>query len=107
MVEGPLRRDGVSRLRQDGRHLSGRIAGADGIGTARRRRADRWCAARTKVKLLFSTKSGLHIPPTTIDLSRHGTMDRIVGREDPARWGLVGLDEMWAGASAAQLRRAG
>jgi putative nucleotidyltransferase with HDIG domain len=60
-----------------------------------------------KVKLFFSTKSGLHIPPTTIDLSRHGTIDRIVGREDPARWGLVGLDEMWAGASAAQLRRAG
>lgn len=47
------------------------------------------------VKVFFSTRSNLHIAPERIDL-RRGT-DRIVGREDPARWRFKNLDELWAG----------
>ncbi len=53
-----------------------------------------------KVKSFFSTKSNHHIPPETIDLSRPGTSDRIVAREDPERWGLTRVDEIWAGDAA-------
>ncbi len=55
-----------------------------------------------KVKLFFLTKSQLHIPPETIDLSRPGTHDRIVGREDAQRWGLARVHEIWAGEAAAR-----
>lgn len=55
-----------------------------------------------KVKLFFSTKSQLHIPPETIDLSRPATGDRIASREDPERWGLTHVDELWAGEAAAR-----
>jgi hypothetical protein len=47
-----------------------------------------------KVKVFFSIASGLHIPPVVIDLARSPERDRIIGREDPARWGLKRLDEM-------------
>jgi putative nucleotidyltransferase with HDIG domain len=47
-----------------------------------------------KVKVFFSMASELHIPPKIIDLARNPERDRIVGREDPARWGLKRLDEM-------------
>lgn len=53
-----------------------------------------------KVKLFFSTKSQMHIPPETIDLARRGTSDRIVSREDPERWGFTRVDEIWAGEAA-------
>ncbi|GAB4471513.1 MAG: cyclic di-GMP phosphodiesterase [Burkholderiaceae bacterium] len=53
-----------------------------------------------KVRVFFSTKWQLHIPPQTIDLARPGTADRIVGREDPQRWGLTRVDETWAGEAA-------
>lgn len=53
-----------------------------------------------KVKVFFSTKSNVHIPPEIIDLSR-STMDRnaeqIVGHEDPAKWAFKNFDQMWAG----------
>ncbi len=55
-----------------------------------------------KVRLFFSTTSRLHIPPETIDLARPGTTDRIVGREDPQRWGLARVDEFWSGEAAAR-----
>lgn len=55
-----------------------------------------------KVKLFFSTRSQLPMMPETIDLSRPGVSDRIVSREDPARWGLKRVDEIWAGEAAAR-----
>lgn len=47
------------------------------------------------VKLVFSMKSQLRLPPETLDLSR--SSDRIVGRESPAAWHLPGLEALWAG----------
>lgn len=40
------------------------------------------------VKVFFSTKAQTYIKPELIDLARPGAMDRIVGREDPVKWGL-------------------
>jgi HD-GYP domain-containing protein (c-di-GMP phosphodiesterase class II) len=44
----------------------------------------------------FSTKSQLHIPPRRVDLSRPGTVDRIVAREEGAAAQFPHLDELWA-----------
>ncbi|MFZ6674032.1 HD-GYP domain-containing protein [Undibacterium sp. Xuan67W] len=52
-----------------------------------------------KVKVFFSTKSNVYLPPEIIDLSRP-VMDRnaeqIVGHEDPAKWAFKNFDQMWA-----------
>lgn len=53
-----------------------------------------------KVRVFYSTKLRQHITPETIDLSRPGVSDRIASREDPARWGLTRVDEVWAGEAA-------
>ena len=50
-----------------------------------------------KVKAFFSTNSQVHVTPELIDLARPGTREQIAGREDPERWGLAHLDELWAG----------
>ncbi|MEY4267219.1 MAG: hypothetical protein RIS90_1754 [Pseudomonadota bacterium] len=50
-----------------------------------------------KVKLFYSTKSGLRIPALMVDLSRAETVDRIAGREDPAKWRFPDLHELWSG----------
>jgi len=50
-----------------------------------------------KVKLFYSTKSGLRIPALVVDLSRSDTVDRIAGREDPAKWRFPDLHELWSG----------
>jgi HD-GYP domain-containing protein (c-di-GMP phosphodiesterase class II) len=52
----------------------------------------------------FSTKSQLHIPPKRVDLSRPGTVDRIVAREEGAAAQFPHLDELWADPEV--LRRA-
>ncbi|MDP2795392.1 MAG: HD-GYP domain-containing protein [Sulfurisoma sp.] len=49
-----------------------------------------------RVKVFFSTKSQVYIPPELIDLSRPGTAEKIVGREDAAKWGIKNLDALWA-----------
>lgn len=49
-----------------------------------------------RVKVFFSTKSQTYIVPEVLDLSRPGTTEKIVGREDAARWGIKNLDELWA-----------
>jgi len=56
-----------------------------------------------RVKVFFSTKSNLRIPPEVIDLSAPGCSDRIAGREDPAQWRFPDLDELWSGLTG--LRR--
>jgi putative nucleotidyltransferase with HDIG domain len=57
-----------------------------------------------KVKVFFSTKSNVRIKPEVVDLSRPGAQEKIAGREDPAKWNIPDLDELWAGAAAAQIR---
>ncbi len=52
---------------------------------------------KPKVKLFFSTRSGMRIPAEIIDLSRAGITDGIVAREDPAKWGFPVLNELWSG----------
>ena len=52
---------------------------------------------KPKVKLFFSTRSGMRIPAEIIDLSRAGITDGIVAREDPAKWGFPDLNELWSG----------
>ncbi len=50
-----------------------------------------------KVKVFFSTKSRAYIKPELLDLSRPGALDKIVGRENAARWGIKDIDQYWAG----------
>lgn len=47
-----------------------------------------------RVKVFFSTKSGMPIPVQMLDLSK-GTTDRIVGREPSEQWGFKHLDDLW------------
>ena len=49
------------------------------------------------VKVFFSTKSNLRIPPEVIDLSVPGVSEKIVSREDPAKWRFADLNELWSG----------
>lgn len=49
-----------------------------------------------RVKVFFSTKAQTYIVPEVIDLSRPGVVDKIVSREDAARWGIRNLEELWA-----------
>lgn len=49
------------------------------------------------VKVFFSTKSNLRIPPEVIDLSLPGVTEKIVSREDPAKWRFADLNELWSG----------
>lgn len=47
-----------------------------------------------RVKVIFSTKSMTYIPRKTLDLSRPGLQDQIVGQEDPSKWGINTRNEM-------------
>jgi putative nucleotidyltransferase with HDIG domain len=49
------------------------------------------------VKVFFSTKSNMRIVPEIIDLSRPEGHEKIVGREDPAKWRFADLNELWSG----------
>lgn len=49
-----------------------------------------------RIKVFFSTKSQTRIVPELIDLSRPGVVEKIVGCEDPATWGIQNLHELWA-----------
>lgn len=51
-----------------------------------------------KVKVFFSSKSQAYIPPEVVDLG-HGK-DKIVAREDAAKWGIKNVDRYWAGDAA-------
>lgn len=48
-----------------------------------------------KVKVFYSTKSKLRIPPEVLDLSTPVVRDKIVAREDPEEWNFQGLNELW------------
>ena len=47
------------------------------------------------VKLFFSTKSNMPIPPMRLDLATANTADRIVGRESPEQWGFKHIEDLW------------
>ncbi len=49
-----------------------------------------------KVKVFFSTRSQMHIPPELLDLSSGACSDRIAARESNAQWKFTHLDELWA-----------
>lgn len=49
------------------------------------------------VKVFFSTKSNMRIIPEVVDLSRPDTHEKIVSREDPAKWRFADLNELWSG----------
>ena len=78
-------------------------------------RPARWCAcdsgrlawsssraARTLVapvvKVFFSTKSNMPMPPETVDLAAAALRPSIVAREPVERWEFPHLDELWAAA---------
>ena len=49
------------------------------------------------VKVFFSTKANMRILPELVDLSRQGVTEKIVSREDPAKWRFPDLNELWSG----------
>jgi HD-GYP domain-containing protein (c-di-GMP phosphodiesterase class II) len=53
------------------------------------------------VKVFFSTKSNMRIVPEVIDLSQPGGVEKIVSREDPAKWKFSDLNELWSGLNKA------
>ncbi|WP_313072046.1 HD-GYP domain-containing protein [Melaminivora sp.] len=50
-----------------------------------------------RVRVFFSLRSSLRIPPELIDLAAPGCRDQITGREDPQDWGFSDLSDLWAG----------
>lgn len=52
-----------------------------------------------RVKVFFSTKSNMRIVPLVVDLSLPTANDKIIGREDPAKWKFADLNELWSGQS--------
>ncbi len=50
-----------------------------------------------RVKVFFSTKSDMRIPPEMVDLAAPGCHEKIVAREDPERWRFPDLNELWSG----------
>jgi putative nucleotidyltransferase with HDIG domain len=49
-----------------------------------------------KVKLFFSTKSGMPLEPKLIDLLEPHVTDKIVARESPENWSFGYLNDLWA-----------
>ena len=49
-----------------------------------------------RIKVFFSTRDLAYLPPELLDLGRPATREKIVAREDPAKWGIKNLDRFWA-----------
>lgn len=61
---------------------------------------------RPRVKVFFSTKSGLPLRPQIVDLAASDAWDQIEGRESPEKWRFSYLNELWgADAALAEARR--
>ncbi len=57
-----------------------------------------------EVKVFFSTKLGLHVPPRLLNLSTLNCTDRIIGRESNDTWQFTHLDALWASEEALRKR---
>jgi HD-GYP domain-containing protein (c-di-GMP phosphodiesterase class II) len=55
---------------------------------------------RPRVKLFFSTKSGLPLEPQVLDLCASHVTDQIEAREPPENWNFPYLTELWGGDTA-------
>jgi len=53
-----------------------------------------------KVKVFFSIKADTRIVPEILDLSKPACKDRITSHEDPAKWKIRDIHELWSGLSA-------
>jgi len=51
------------------------------------------------IKVFFSTKSNMRIVPSLVDLSQPHTLEKIIGREDPAQWHFPDLNALWSDLS--------
>jgi hypothetical protein len=49
-----------------------------------------------KVKVFFSTKSGLPLEPKLLDLTESHVQDKIVAREPLENWNFSYLQDLWA-----------
>ena len=47
-----------------------------------------------RIKVFFSTKSMTHIVPEMLDLSHPGAREKIVGREEAAKWGIQNFESI-------------
>ena len=50
---------------------------------------------KPRVKVFFSTKSQAYLKPELIDIAH--SPEKIAGREDAAKWGIMDVDRFWAG----------
>lgn len=53
------------------------------------------------VKVFFSIKSNARILAEVLDLSKPACKDKIVSHEDPAKWDIRDIHELWSGLPAA------
>ena len=51
------------------------------------------------VKIFFSTRANCRIQHEIVDLSLAGCQDRITSFEDPAKWGITDIHELWSGVA--------
>jgi len=54
-----------------------------------------------KVKVFFSIKANARIVPEILDLSKPACKDKITSHEDPEKWGIRDIHELWSGLPAA------
>jgi hypothetical protein len=59
------------------------------------------------VVVFYSLRSAMPITPQRLDLSRPGTQDRIIGREDVAQGHYGRVDELWADPELVRTMRTG
>jgi cyclic di-GMP phosphodiesterase len=61
---------------------------------------------KPRVKVFFSTKSGLPLEPHLLDLAASHVTDQIEARESPEKWNFSYLTELWDGDAALKQARA-
>ncbi len=57
---------------------------------------------KPRVKIFFSTKSGMPLDPQVLDLSSPQVLDQIESRESPENWQFSYLKELWGAETALQ-----
>jgi hypothetical protein len=67
---------------------------------------NRTSLTKPRVKVFFSTKSGLPVEPRILDLARADVGDQIEAREPPENWDFPYLTDLWDGDSALKQARA-